>query len=386
MKKVLVLSIIFLITISVTGCWNSVELDKRAIVTAVGIDKGEKEDEIKLTVQILKPGALGPLSEGGGGGEESAVWVESSTGKTVFDAARNFTNLVSRKLNWEQNRVIVFGQAFAKEGVLPAIDYFLRDHESRKRAWVMFSEEEAGKVIEAQAIIEKIPADTINDLMRSTRATSTAPAIDLHHFALHLMNEFDDPYASRILIEDKEGKPGAALKGTAVLKKDQLVGWLDAKETRGLLWITNDISSGILVLNFSSTDKQIGLEIVRSTTKLKPKIVDGHPVMHIEINEVSSIGDDEGDEDMSDAEIIHSIAKMAEQAIEDEIQACLNKVQKELKADVVDFGTEIHRNLPKEWKQYKENWSEIYPTIQVEIDVTVTVDYTGFIKKIGAEN
>ena len=36
---------------------------------------------------------------------------------------------------------------------------------------------------------------------------------------------------------------------------------------------------------------------------------------------------------------------------------------KELKADIFGFGEILHKKYSNEWKTFRDNWDDIYPTI-----------------------
>ncbi|WP_438825873.1 Ger(x)C family spore germination C-terminal domain-containing protein [Neobacillus drentensis] len=36
------------------------------------------------------------------------------------------------------------------------------------------------------------------------------------------------------------------MNGAAVFKKDKLIGWMDETETRGILWLRNEIEGGVI--------------------------------------------------------------------------------------------------------------------------------------------
>ncbi|MFK4998590.1 hypothetical protein ACI2OX_18610 [Bacillus sp. N9] len=58
-----------------TGCWDRMETNDLAIVTAAGIDKAD-DGQIELSIQIFIPRATGSGSEGAGsnsGGKETMV-------------------------------------------------------------------------------------------------------------------------------------------------------------------------------------------------------------------------------------------------------------------------------------------------------------------------
>ena len=47
--------ICFLAVALLSGCWNSRELNELGIVVGVGIDKGEADNSVKITAQVVKP-------------------------------------------------------------------------------------------------------------------------------------------------------------------------------------------------------------------------------------------------------------------------------------------------------------------------------------------
>src|SRR5690606_35468649 len=97
-----------------SGCWDRIEIEERAVILGIAIDaaeeNGESQEEevshlrgsgtfphremIRLTAQLAVPGriSLGPGESGGGkggaGGKES-VWVLSVAGHTVDEAVSN---------------------------------------------------------------------------------------------------------------------------------------------------------------------------------------------------------------------------------------------------------------------------------------------------------
>ena len=66
--------------ILLTGCWNRVEINDIAIVTAIGLDLIEG-DKIRLSLQVALPSKLGPAVGGASSGKSTIVI--SETGTTV---------------------------------------------------------------------------------------------------------------------------------------------------------------------------------------------------------------------------------------------------------------------------------------------------------------
>src|SRR5690625_1020901 len=47
--------LLFSLLILLTGCWDQIQIDRSSYVVAIGIDKAEKEGQIKLTYLITNP-------------------------------------------------------------------------------------------------------------------------------------------------------------------------------------------------------------------------------------------------------------------------------------------------------------------------------------------
>ena len=374
----LILSVILL----TTGCWNRKELDRLAIVAAVGIDKGE-DQKINLTVQVIKPGALKSPSSEGGSGKEKGVWIIKSSGNTIFDAVRNFVEKSGRKLFWPHTMVIVIGENMAKDGVLPVIDWFLRDHEIRLQTWVLVTQGEASEVIKGDSGLEKIPASHLEGMIKDSDALSKSVSSNLMEVTNMIICQSSHPVIGRIS-KNKSGQDEEELllKGAGVFRKDRLIGWLNPLETRGYLWIKGKVKSGVITITCPEhPDQLISLEIIKSKTKVKPRLEMGILKYTIEVDINCNLGEQMCIEDLN-PEMIAVLEDEERQAVEKEIVALIRKAQEEYKLDILGLGEATMREFPKEWNKVKEQWAEEFPQAEVEVKVNSRLLLTGMLKNL----
>lgn len=374
----------FLISFT-TGCWNRVELNEKAIVAGAGIDKAQEKGKINLTMQVILPGEVkAPAGGGQGGGAEKAVWVVTSTGRSVFDAVRNFALRSGRKGFWAHAKVIVIGEETAKEGIDKIIDWFEREPEVRRRTWVLVSRGDAKKIIEAEPELEKIQAYEIASLVKASKATSKVPQVNLNEFLGMASSKTTCPFTTgieEISSEDKKSKT-FRLAGTAVFKNYKLKGWLDAYETRGLLWVLGKVVSGIIEVEcLLDGEKPTAQEIIRTSSKVKPKIKDGDLTITVEVFEEGNIGETPIPcADLTKPENIKRIEKRVAEVIKREINMAVKKAQ-EFNTDIFGFGEAVHRKYPSEWKELENKWDEIFPHLEVTVKVDAKIRRTGLIFK-----
>ena len=135
----------------VSGCWDRVEINDLAIVTAAAIEKKEN-DQIELSIQVFVPKSLSSGGgQGGAGGGSKITYTASETGKNIADALSKIQGKFPREIFWGQCKVFIFGEKVAKEGIQEQMDFLLRHPEPRGRAYVYISEGKAKPILEIRA-------------------------------------------------------------------------------------------------------------------------------------------------------------------------------------------------------------------------------------------
>lgn len=364
-----------------TGCWNRRELDKIGIVTEVGIDRGENQ-QIEYTVQIIIPSAI-KRSDGGGSGQGKAALTLSSSGATIFDAVRNLTEKSGRRLNYSHNMAIVVGADMAKDGVLPILDFFVRDHEMRFKMWFVVTSGKAADVVQASSPLEKISSKNLELLLKDYDIVSKSVAVNILEFFNEVTDESLQAVAGRVDVENPEKEKGLVLSGAGVFRKDKLTGWLDPMKTRGYLWVRGKIKSGIITIPCpGQEDKLISLEIKKAKSSIKPYLDEGKMKYRIEVSVESTIGDQMCDKDFSNPETIKLIEEAQQKKVTEEIEPILEEAQKNLRLDILGLGEATMHKFPKEWKELKENWEAEFPDAEIQLQVKSKINHTGLIGNI----
>lgn len=369
---------IFLVLI-LSGCWNSRELDTLGIVMGVGVDKSTESGKVQVTTQIVKPGEIKSSSnKSGGGGETKAFWNAQSTGNTVFGTLRDMTNKSSRKLFFPHNQIIIFSKDIAKDGLQKYIDFFERDPETRNNVLVFISEDKAADILDVKSELEKVPSSNIAKLIKGeAAATSQIMAVHLRNLITWRLSKTTAPVIPILKISGEGEKKEVITSGTAVLKGDKLIGTMDKKEGRGLLWVLGEVKSGIIEVKYTDNDT-VSMEIIRESSKMTPEIKNNEVIMKVKIIEEGNIGEHTGVNILSKLPAVDLLEKMKTEAIKDEVNAAVKKAQ-ELNADIFELGTSIHYKYPKQWKKMEDKWDEIFPKVKVEVDVEAKIRLMGRI-------
>lgn len=387
--KTLLGLLLFVLALTGSGCWNRREVETLAFVLASGVDKTE-DGQVRLTVQLAKPSIIRPR-EGGGGGEP-AVWVVSTTGKTTFDAVRNFHEVSPRRLIWSHSEVVVIGEEMARKGMAEFFDFYTRDHDLRWESWILVAQGKAEEVLKAGEDLEKIPAKTVTGLIKYKGAHSKAYAGTVKDFVERLVGKGIETVAGRIEVIQTEGEKGGEggdkkkkkmlrLASTAVFKKGKMVGWLNDVESRGFLWMKGEVPSGIITVKSPKDGKsEVGFEILRTKAKTIVRVKDAKPSVTVKIVMEANLADQMTPDDLTDVKTIKVLEKRLSTAIRDEALAALKKAR-EYKADIFGFGLALYREDPSTWKLLEKDWEEEFSGLEVDLEVEAYIRRTGVVTK-----
>lgn len=367
--------LILVSALSLSGCWNRRELDTLSIVSGVALDKGEQTDQIKVTVQVIKPSEIKTTtSKGGGGGAggPAPYFDLTETGTNVFETVRRMLDTSSRRLFWPHNQIIVISQDLARGGVRKYLDFFIRDHETRLMVFLLVSKGQAADILTETTDLEKIPSMEMAKIIKDIGTTSFAPQITLKKFTERLLSKTTAPVAPIVYLTNKEGH----VAGTAVFKQDKLVGELNPMETRGLLWVTGEVKGGAIDVESLSGIGKNSLEIIRADKKITPEITDDKITITVKVREEGSLDSEMGSEDLTKLPAWAALEEKQAAAIENEIRAALEKAQ-ELNTDIFGFGEAIHHKYPKQWKEIEPMWDEIFPTLEINVTVDAKLRRSG---------
>ncbi|ASN07388.1 spore gernimation protein GerC [Virgibacillus necropolis] len=361
------MTLIFLICsfmLFLSGCWDRVEINDLALVVATGLDKTD-DDKIELSVQIVNPKAhKGGQGAGGGQGGTKPTIVKKVTGQTIFDARSKLQEKVPRRLFWGHNQVIIIGEKMAEEGIQKHIDFFARHPSPRLRAYTFVTE---GKAIDTLKIIpdlESSSAEVAGELANFKVGLS----VTVKDLLQMLSGEARAAALPWIEVEqDPSNKGGLRVNGTAIFKKDKMVGRIDDKVTRGVLWLRDEIALAAVTVEPKGAEDQISFNLLRSSTELIPKIENGNWKMIVKIVTEDDVVENETKLNLGNPKIVKRLERQLEQDIDKRIRLTLEQVQKEMEADIFGFAETFHRQYPDQWSKVKDQWDDKFPEIEVEI-------------------
>ncbi|MCG8484231.1 MAG: Ger(x)C family spore germination C-terminal domain-containing protein [Clostridia bacterium] len=195
-----------------------------------------------------------------------------------------------------------------------------------------------------------------------------------------LVSKTTAPITGMIRLKEEGERIDLEFMGTAVFEEDKLIGMLDEKETRGLLWVLGEIESNTVVVDSADQTGKIGVEILKSNSKIKPEMKNGEFSIKIDVTTSGRVVELIGREDITDVKIFKALEERMADTIKEEILLSIKK-SKALRADTFGFGDEINKIYHKEFEKIEGAWQEIFPKTEVNVEVEAKILGIGTILK-----
>ncbi len=383
------------VCLAATGCWDRTELNELAITSATAVDW--KDGQWVVSYQVVIPAAISAaMSAVGGGAAQLPVIVYSTNGKTIREAVSHSSLESPRQLFFSHNRVVVVGDAAARQGLTPLIDEYFRNSDSRETVSILIAEGNARTILEQLMQIQIIPGDGIEETMRGeSEDFSALPYVRVYDLAMGLVSPAKSAVLPEILVSGSPGVTTAdALNHTsltsklrlgrlAVLRQDKMVGWLARDNGLGVAFMRNQVKTTTLAFpcNPAERKESSSFSLTRTTTKLTPRMeARGHMVMHIAVKGEGTLLETNCTLDLNKPEVISQMEKQLEDKIKETITTSW-KATKKLQTDIVGFADVIHRKYPKQWKEWSKNWQSAFVKIEIDPEVDISIKRVGLSNK-----
>lgn len=358
------LAALVLAALSLTGCWDRIEINNRGFVVGVSVDEAPQQEDgegqgtsppFRICYQLVVPG-------GQTGGSDSS---RGSTGYSNLCAeAANLsafhqyaTDKLSRPPFYDHLKVVVISDKVAKQGrsFSDALDFFLRSANVRRSIKILVARGQASNSLNAKSPNEDLPASDLEKIAGTGSSLDKPPASTIGYIHERLMNETS--FVVQSLASEGES---VRFSGCAIFdgRTNRHVGALDARQTIGrnlLLGFpvhgTLGIKSGASVVSFSFYDIRRRLHAdVRDPQRI---------VFDVAVSVTVSVGEVTGPQlDLSDSAMIARLQADAKTEIEALIDDTVTAVRRDIRKDALGLGEFLKRNHYRTWRKIAGNWDE----------------------------
>lgn len=370
---------IILTTLFLTGCWNYREIDKLSLMAGLAIDKSSSGNGYEITAEIID------VSSSDKSPTFNSTRIQSE-GLTIFDGIRNMINISAKALYWSHATTIIVSKEVAKDGILPVLDWIIRDTEPRLSIYILVSEEDSAKeILSSKSLSTEIRSFEIKDMILSNKRLSKIPNIQIHELPnIISANGF---YAVIPAVKEaiNEKEITMVLSGGAILKGDSLAGFIGLDDVKNYLFVRNKIEGGLLTVNLSEKSSKLNpdvtLEISKNKTKITPILSNGKLSIDIQVKTEVGIGEFDTNMDIMNKTTLEKIKFASEKSLEKDITRTIKKVQEDFGLDIFGFGNTVKEKMPNIWKEIEKDWDEIFMELKVNVKVDIHISGSSHLSK-----
>ncbi|WP_075981870.1 Ger(x)C family spore germination protein [Bacillus massilinigeriensis] len=395
------LSLCFILLLGIlTGCWDKREIEELSYVIGIGIDKAEKEGQIKVTYLFANPEVGSSLI--GGTANEPARETLTFTANDYISARNTANSMIPREIIYDLLRIIVVSEEMARdENFIKIIYDTIKDREIRRDVHLAVSKENASEYLNKNnPKIDTRPHKYFQFMINRGVETGMIPDSDLHRFYLITEQDADlylSIYTSAIREDTKTENEdeyiagqlptkGEANKtqffGSAVFKEGKMIGTLDGEETRiaGILDETTDLNDVLTTFPDPFNEKErISTRVIKKErNKVKMNLRGSKPKIRIEIPLIVEVLSDPEMVDYAENEKNREILKRKiTESLNNIYRQFIKKSQEEFKACPFSLSEEARKYF-KTIKEFEDfDWMKSYPEMDIEVSVKIRLGEFG---------
>ena len=360
MRKIKLLTLIFVILLS-TGC-NYIELNKLAIVSAIGIDY--KDNLYEITAQVMDV----QKTEGGNMNQKSLIY--EAKGETIGKAIRNLSEKYPKTIYLGHLEIIILGKDITNSRINNTFDFLIRSPEVRSTGNILINKYQTAKETlnpknekENSFATEQIKSSLEN----ASKRTGTVKLITLEELLQEYLEQGLDPVIPTIKVDKNktDNTSNTIISNLSVLKNNKIEKELTKEQSIAYNTINSNYEDIVITPRYNN--KTIGVIIFNPKAKVETKI-ENNIQTNINITVEAKPNELNNKVDPNDKKTEKELEKVIKNELKNYIQNLINYC-KETNTDVLGIGNNIYKNYFNNYKKYKN--SNMYENININIKVKI---------------
>jgi len=344
--------------LALTSCWDKTEIENRAFVVAIGIDKAEEAGE-RYTVTLSLPAP----SDGKEGDEDDPPHIKKASAQTVTEAIKKIDAETDTPLYFGQAKMLVLGESLLQEPALvqSALDVFNRHQEIDRAMYVLAAHGLGADVLTATPPGDALPGRYIAAIYRDNhKIGGTSLSMSLEKLVTHMT------YKEAVLLPSLEERDKKlSLSGAALVFNSGKVGQLSAEDLCGYLWCFDGGGTGAIVTPIME-GRPIPFKVKKHTANVHFAEQGERLYAHIKVELTGRI------EECPNGSVLlerhgyrRHIMGLVEETVKDEILRTADRMQREFRLDGYHWLEAMRKRQYHLYRIYAPRWDDVFPEIIV---------------------
>lgn len=374
MKKILCVCLCIAL-LPLSGCYDGHEIEQKAYVVAMGIDKGETAP-LAVTYAFADPGKAwsGGEEGGGGGGEESGPTINVTVeAQDIFSALDEAGARIGKEGTLSHMVLALFSEEIATHGLDGVAASFMRDLKSRPKINLAVCAQPCADYLKAiRPQLESNPERYLKQAF-SHQTGMPMPGTTLYEFYTKCVLSGEAgmlPIAAKADEEDAPGRTG--MDGMAYFNGGRMIGRGENEDAFYYLLLQGGTFRTHVTVQ---EGERVAVFDVRRTEKPAVRVIKGTPDRVLVTLKVDGapVSDTAGFSDTQEER------RFLTHYLNEGIKAYLEKTAYSV-GDLFGFGRAARRNFTtwQEWERY--DWGDRYPFARFSVETDVTVQRNGLVE------
>jgi Ger(x)C family germination protein len=390
-NKIIKLIPVMLISLLLTGCWDSVEIDRKAFVSTIGIDVGDdiearseainskedtQEDNIEsnntLKVTYGFPD-IRNMNAKRGTASEISITVD---GYSMTDAYFKALGKSSRSLHFGDSKLLLLSdELFKYPKVLQEImDYVEREPSLNRTVIMAIVKGKAKNYVEVKPVTEENIENYITSLMGNNNKNGIVPPVTLTKY----IDMIKSHNISMLPVFSLENENDIQLTGMGVIKDFAIKDYLSNNQMTDVEILKGDVGACRKAVN--KDGHNIDYYIKNVDTDLHISYENNKLYLNYTIGTEGTLKGYYTEAEELDGEAIAEIEQLFNESMKKDLEEIIDFTRNRLKVDILDIRSDVMRFHRGIWSEIKDNWPEILQN--AEVSITVNND----IRNMGLSN
>ena len=366
MKNIKIIIITIIISILLTGCWDSVEINKREYIFAVGIDKNDKA--LTFTSEIPK------INEGSE--EQRLVYTKDSENFSDFYATSYLHS--EKAISDRLMQVIVLGEDVARdsETVKRIFDEIQRSPQMNRRVKICIAKGKAQDIINTEIPSNPIVGRFLSEMLIKLKRENYQDVYTFDEAILNL-GKTGNTMIPVVEINEKSLK----VERAGVFKEYELKGFLEPDEVAAVMVVLNPNKAKIRNVNImvEGTNVSLGVVDIIMTTDMylggDKLTVDYYATLNSYIDSFII-----GSNKLEDQSYLNKIKEEAIKSILAVSESTLYKLQHVYKTDLLKIKEGLFKYHKQDYEKISDKYDEVFEAADINIHLDMVIKSTGLVK------
>ncbi|MDD3599606.1 MAG: Ger(x)C family spore germination C-terminal domain-containing protein [Bacillota bacterium] len=370
-----------------SGCWDSINIESRGFVVALGLEPVKDRDDKDISVTIMMPptraaggragGGQGEEGQGGAEGGPQKAFVVEEKGLFLEDAVEEMRSKVGGIIDFSALEFLVIGNGLGPDDLWRSLNTVLFFRHIPLASLVLATEEDVGKLMRLSPASGKTFSEVLSGLQAQSRQGLGNVYFPMTWKVMSIIrNEAGDIVLPLMGLTEKGD--GLEAIGTAVYDGARRAGRLgptDSMLLYGIAWRKH--LGGTYIMRHAGREFSVRIISMKTKVSVTGTNVGGMPRIGVKLSVAARLLDSGGYRvSIADRSQLNELKAAAERDLENRLREILVKL-KEWNSDAMRL---YHALRPKMPSISYDEFKRMYPELEVDFEVSMDLRRAGLLR------